>query len=113
MTERQPAAASTEARAGFVAHSEIRVPDAGATALIDAFQNRLGEVERWPGFERLEVWQDERDDGRLVMVSWWDDKASFSAYMRSADHRRSHDRIPGGPDQPRPASFTRFRVVAR
>lgn len=106
-------AASRHRRSPFVAHSEIRVPAAGAASLISAFEGRLGEVEPWPGFERLEVWQDERDDGRFVMVSWWDDKESFQTYMRSESHRRSHDRIPSGPDAPRPESFSRFRVVAR
>lgn len=97
----------------FVAHSELRVTGDGVAGLISAFQNRLGEVERSSGFERLEVWQDEREDARFVMVSWWDDKASFQAYMRSESHRRSHDRIQSGPDGPRPVSFSRFRVVAR
>lgn len=66
-----------------------------------------------PSFSRLEVWQDERDAERFVMVSWWDDHDSFTAYMRSRSHRRSHDRIPSGPDAPKPTAFARFRVVAR
>lgn len=97
----------------FVAHSELRVTEPGGPALTDAFRDRLGEVEAWPGFQRLEVWRDERDQGRFVMVSWWDSKESFSAYMQSDSHDRSHARIPGGPDGPRPASFSRYRVVAR
>ena len=113
MTGPDPADTGTPARGAFVAHSELRVTAAGTAALIAAFEDRLGEVERWPGFERLEVWQDERDDGRFVMVSWWDDKQSFQTYMRSQSHHRSHDRIPAGPDGPGPVSFSRFRVVAR
>ena len=96
---------------GFVAHSEIRVPAAGGPALIAAFRARLGEVDGWPGFIRLEVWQDEGDATRFVMVSWWDARDSFADYMRSAAHRRSHARIPAD-EAPRPAGFTRFRVVA-
>lgn len=113
MTLQEPATEGRSCRAAFVAHSEIRVPAAGAPALVDAFRDRLGEVEQWPGFERLEVWQDERNDQRFVMVSWWDDKESFSAYMRSPGHQRSHDRIPAGAHRPSPVSFARFRVVAR
>lgn len=97
----------------FVAFSEITVPIGGSVALLDAFAGRLGEVEAWPGFGHLEVWQDERDETRIVMVSWWDGHDSFAAYMRSDSHRRSHDRIPGGPDRARPAGFGRYRVVAR
>jgi len=47
------------------------------------------------------------------MVSWWDSQDSFTAYMRCESHRRSHDRMAGGPDRARPAGFSRFRVVAR
>ncbi|MGK2947705.1 MAG: antibiotic biosynthesis monooxygenase family protein [Acidimicrobiales bacterium] len=101
------------ADAAFVAHSEIRVPASGSPDLIAAFLARLGEVDGWPGFERLEVWQDERDVERFVMVSWWDSHESFSSYMRSPSHRRSHDRIPAGSDAPKPVSFARFQVVAR
>lgn len=97
----------------FVAHSEIRVPAAGVDDLVTAFRERLGEVDAWPGFCHLEVWQDERDAERFVMVSWWDSHESFSAYMQSQSHQRSHDRIPTGPDAPKPASFKRFHVVAR
>jgi heme-degrading monooxygenase HmoA len=113
VTAPDPAVAVGPIRGGFVAHSELRVAVAGAPALIAAFEQRLGEVERWPGFERLEVWQDERDDGRFVMVSWWDDKESFSAYMRSQSHHRSHARVPSGSGGPRPVSFSRYRLVAR
>jgi heme-degrading monooxygenase HmoA len=97
----------------FVAFSEIRVPAAGAAALAEAFADRLREVEGWPGFGHLEVWRDARDQTRFVMVSWWNSQDRFVAYMRSASHRRSHDRIQGGPDRPRAAAFTRFQVVAR
>jgi heme-degrading monooxygenase HmoA len=97
----------------FVAHSEIRVPTRGVADLLAAFRDRLGEVDGWPGFARLEVWQDERDPERFVMVSWWDSHECFSEYMRSQSHRRSHARIPAGPDAPKAASFARFTVVAR
>jgi len=48
-----------------------------------------------------------------AMVSWWDSAADFSSYMRSDDHRRSHQRIPTGDLRPRAREFRRYRVVAR
>lgn len=96
----------------FVAFSEIDIDPVGSDRLTQAFRDRLGAVDAWPGFRRLEVWEDEGTPGRFVMVSWWDDKESFKTYMRSADHRLSHDRIPSEPAAPRPVSFSRFRVIA-
>lgn len=96
----------------FVAVSEISVAEAGVATLVGAFRTRLGEVDAWPGFRHLEVWQDESRSDRFLMVSWWDDKDSFQAYMRSDSHRRSHARIPTEPAKPKPAGFTRYRLVA-
>ena len=46
------------------------------------------------GFVDLQVWQSDRDEGELVMVSRWRDRAAFKAYMKSSDHQVSHERVP-------------------
>jgi heme-degrading monooxygenase HmoA len=97
----------------FVAFSELTVPMEGRGALEAAFADRLGEVDGWPGFRHLEVWEDRSDPCGYVMVSWWDSSEAFSTYMRSAEHRSSHARIPTGDDRPRPSRFRRYTVVAR
>lgn len=99
-------------RSPYVAVSEIEVAEQRGPELIEAFRQRLGEVDRWPGFQGLEVWRDRGDPTRFLMVSWWDDHESFVAYLRSDAHRRSHARIPGGRGGPRPAGLSRFDVVA-
>lgn len=98
---------------GFVTVSEIGVPSAGRAALDAAFADRLGAVDGWPGFRGLQVWASSEDAETLMMVSWWDSEACFKAYMGSADHRRSHRRIPTGDNRPRARGFRRYRVVAR
>ena len=77
-------------------------------------------VDRADGFVDLQVWQSDRDPGELIMVSRWRDRAAFTAYMRSAEHRTSHDRIPpelAGGDQARtpraPAHLRGRRRVSR
>lgn len=99
--------------APFVAFSDLTVPAAGRAAVVAAFGRRLGAVDSWPGFQSLEVWADPGDPTALVMVSWWDTEEAFAAYMGSADHRRSHARIPTGDNRPRPRSFRRYQVIAR
>lgn len=97
----------------FVAVSELVVPEAGREALDATFAARLGAVDHWPGFRGLQVWADVSDPCTLMMVSWWDDQDCFTTYMRSEDHHRSHQRIPGGDDRPRPRRFRRYEVIAR
>ncbi len=99
-------------QAPFVAFSMLGVADVGRGDLEIAFADRLGKVDEWPGFRRLEVWSDLGDPGGYVMVSWWDSAAAFESYMRSDEHRESHARIPKGDARPRPRHFRRYAVIA-
>jgi heme-degrading monooxygenase HmoA len=80
----------------YVSMSRLRVPVERADELVRAFRARAGLVDGHDGFVDLEVWQSDRDEGELIMVSRWRDRDAFKAYMRSADHRVSHDRIDPG-----------------
>lgn len=93
--------------------SDLAIDAVGAGTLEAAFADRLGEVDGWSGFIDLEVWRDERDEGRFVMVSWWRSRDDYVSYMRSDVHRRSHDRIPTDPAAPRAVGVGQYRVVAR
>ena len=104
---------SGQLAAAFVAWSQIEVPEEGRLDLERAFANRLGAVDRWPGFIKLEVWDDVVDPTMYIMVSWWTSPEAFKAYMRSDDHRLSHRRIPTGEFRPRARHFRRYRIVAR
>src|SRR4051794_38441544 len=76
-----------------VSMPRLRVPAERAEALVGAFRRRVGLVDDADGFVDLQVWQSDRDAGELVMVSRWRDRDAFKAYMKSDDHRASHDRI--------------------
>ena len=77
----------------YVSVSRLRVDPAQSDALVEAFRRRAHLVDGAPGFAGLEVWRSDRDPEEVLMVSHWSDRASFTAYMRSAEHRISHDRI--------------------
>ncbi len=73
--------------------SHLKIDPARADELVRAFRGRVGLVDDADGFVDLEVWQADRDPGELIMVSRWRDRDAFKRYMKSADHRASHDRI--------------------
>ena len=77
----------------YVSMSRLRVPVERAAQLVTAFRSRVGLVDDADGFVDLQVWQSDRDAGELIMVSRWRDREAFKTYMRSAEHRVSHDRI--------------------
>lgn len=78
----------------YVSVSRLRVEPELADDLVAAFQRRARLVESFDGFLGLQVWQSDRDASEVLMVSQWRDRAAFTAYMRSDEHRISHDRIP-------------------
>jgi heme-degrading monooxygenase HmoA len=77
----------------YVSLSRLRLPPERAEELVAAFRRRARLVDDRDGFVELEVWQSERDPGEILMVSRWRDRDAFRSYMRSDDHRRSHERI--------------------
>ena len=77
----------------YVSLSRLRIPPERADELVAAFRDRLGLVDDFDGFLDLQVWQSDRDPGELVMVSRWRDRECFKTYMKSREHRVSHDRI--------------------
>lgn len=78
----------------YVSMSRLRVEPESSDRLIEAFRNRLGAVDAHEGFLGLEVWRSDRDASEVLMISRWRDRSCFKAYMKSADHQRSHERIP-------------------
>jgi heme-degrading monooxygenase HmoA len=77
----------------YVSLSRLRIPASRAGELVAAFGRRAHLVDDADGFIDLQVWQSDRDEGELVMVTRWRDRACFKAYMRSDAHRVSHARI--------------------
>ena len=78
--------------------SRLRIDPDRAPELVAAFRDRIGLVDEFDGFVDLQVWQSDRDPGEILMVSRWATRAHFTAYMRSREHRVSHDRIDPGLD---------------
>ena len=77
----------------YVSLSRLRIAPERAPELVAAFRDRVGLVDGFEGFVDLQVWQSDRDPGEIVMVSRWATRAHFTAYMRSREHKVSHERI--------------------
>ena len=75
--------------------SRLRVDEQRSDELVSALRGRAHLVDDADGFIDLEVWRSDRDPTEVLMVSRWRDRDSFKAYMKSAEHRVSHDRIDG------------------
>jgi heme oxygenase (mycobilin-producing) len=77
----------------YVSVSRLRVAEERVDELVAAFRARAGLVDGFEGFVDLQVWRSDRDPGEVLMVSRWADREHFKTYMKSQEHRFSHDRI--------------------
>ena len=77
----------------YISLSRLRVEVDRSDELVAAFGQRAGLVESHDGFVDLQVWRSDRDPAEVLMVSRWRDKDAFREYMKSNDHRVSHDRM--------------------
>lgn len=76
----------------FVSRSEITVPPAEMPALERAFEERARRVDSHAGFLGLTLLRDIRGTGRYVLLTRWQSRDHFTAYMKSGDHERAHAR---------------------
>ncbi|AZI56893.1 antibiotic biosynthesis monooxygenase [Nakamurella antarctica] len=77
----------------YVSMSRLRVDADRSNELVAAFADRMTLVDSHEGFIDLQVWRSDSDHTEVIMVSRWRDRETFKAYMRSSDHRASHDRL--------------------
>src|SRR4051812_15947681 len=78
----------------YVSLSRLRVEADRADELVAAFRARAHLVDAADGFLGLEVWRSDREPSEeVVMVSRWRGRGCFQRYMKSVEHRLSHDRI--------------------
>jgi heme-degrading monooxygenase HmoA len=77
----------------YVSMSRLHVEAERSDELVAAFGDRAGLVDSHDGFIDLEVWRSDRDLTEVLMVSRWRDRAAFTAYMKSSDHKVSHGRM--------------------
>ncbi len=83
----------------YVSVSRLQVEPDQADRLVEAFRGRAHLVDAFDGFLDLEVWQSDRDEREILMISRWRDRDAFRAYMRSDEHAISHRRIPPDLDE--------------
>ncbi|WP_248884799.1 antibiotic biosynthesis monooxygenase family protein [Acidithiobacillus acidisediminis] len=56
----------------------------------ERFRRRAGEVEKQAGFVRMEILRPVNEDGLYVVLTHWENKAAFEAWVRSDDFKAAH-----------------------
>ena len=80
---------------GVLALSRVSFPDRELGELfVGALERRSHLVDGFPGFQRLEVLSPARADGDWVLATWWETRDDLRRWLRSSEHRETHERTP-------------------
>ncbi len=54
------------------------------------FRNRAGQIDKQPGFVRMQVLKPDSPETPYVVLTSWQDKAAFEAWVGSEDFKTAH-----------------------
>ncbi|AMC36453.1 antibiotic biosynthesis monooxygenase family protein [Janthinobacterium sp. B9-8] len=78
----------------FIAISHFTVANHTHDAIAEAFLQRPHLVDGSEGFIRMEVWNPASDPTQFMLITWWQNAASFHSWHHSHNYRQSHQNIP-------------------
>ncbi len=90
-TEKQPAT-TPEPAPGFVAINFLSCQPEYVERFETLFKSRAHAIDRLPGFIRMHVLKPQREGEAYLVVSHWNDQASFDAWRKSPEFLEGHKR---------------------
>jgi heme-degrading monooxygenase HmoA len=57
----------------------------------ERFRNRAGQIDKQPGFVRMQVLKPDSSDTPYLVQTTWKDKAAFEAWVGSEDFKIAHN----------------------
>ncbi len=74
----------------FIVANRVPVAAGWEETFEERFQKRAGQVDKQPGFVRMQILRPESNDAPYVVLTTWKDKAAFEAWVGSPDFRLAH-----------------------
>lgn len=74
----------------YTVTNRVWVAEAWRARFEERFRRRAGEIDRQPGFVRMEVLRPADADSPYVVVTTWRDQAAFDNWVGSPDFRAAH-----------------------
>lgn len=87
----------------------------------ELFGSRAKAIDTLPGFQRMMVLRPSKAEDAYLVVSYWDNEASFQAWTKSDAFRIGHQRAfadlaaakAAGEQSPMESQFKTYEVIAR
>ena len=74
----------------FIVANRVPVASGWEDAFEERFRRRAGQIDKQRGFVRMQVLKPQSDDTPYVVLTTWQDKAAFDAWVGSDDFRLAH-----------------------
>jgi heme-degrading monooxygenase HmoA len=74
----------------FVVANRVPVASGWAETFEERFRQRAGQIDKQAGFLRMQILKPVSDDSPYVVLTTWQDKASFEAWVGSDDFKLAH-----------------------
>ena len=74
----------------YIVTNRVPVAEGFETLFEERFRNRAGQIDRQPGFVRMQVLKPDMPDTPYLVQTTWADKSAFEAWVGSEDFRIAH-----------------------
>jgi heme-degrading monooxygenase HmoA len=74
----------------FIVANRVPVAAGYETMFEERFQKRAGQIDKQPGFVRMQILKPDSEGVPYVVLTTWQDKTSFEAWVGSDDFKLAH-----------------------
>lgn len=74
----------------FIVANRVPIASGFEETFEERFRQRAGQIDKQAGFMRMQILRPESNDSPYVVLTTWQDKASFEAWVGSDDFKLSH-----------------------
>lgn len=74
----------------FIVANRVPVSVGWEETFEERFRNRVGQIDRQPGFVRMQILRPQSQGAPYVVLTTWRDRAAFEAWVGSEDFKLAH-----------------------
>lgn len=74
----------------FIVANRVPVAKGWEETFEERFRQRAGQIDKQPGFASMQILKPQSDDTPYVVLTTWQDKAAFDAWVGSDDFKLAH-----------------------
>lgn len=74
----------------FIVANRVPVASGWEETFEERFQKRAGQIDKQPGFVRMQILKPQSDNSPYVVLTTWQGKGAFEAWVGSDDFKLSH-----------------------